>query len=61
MCVYAIEDILLNDDVILVNPINTNGTIKYPTNNATIGAKPITLPIMPFLDINLLFDSFLLS
>ena len=51
----------LNDDDILVNPINTSGIIKYPTNKHTIGAKPITFPIIPFLFINLSFDSFLFA
>ena len=49
----------LIDVVMLVIPMNTNGIIKYPTNITTIGAKPIPFPIIPFLDINLSFDSLL--
>ena len=40
------------NDVIAVNPITTNGTIKYPTNNPINGVNPIAFPIIPFLFIN---------
>ena len=43
------------------NPITHSGIIKYPTNRHIIGANPIAFPINAFLDINLLFDSFLFS
>ena len=59
--IYFNAVIVPNEDDILVNPINTNGIIKYPTNRHTIGVKPIALPIIPFLLINLSLDSFLFS
>ena len=34
---------------------------KLTTNNNIIGVNPIAFPIIPFLDINLSFDSFLFS
>ena len=58
---YFIDVIEVNELDILVNPINTNGIIKYPTNRHTIGVNPIAFPIIPFLFINLSFDSFLFS
>ena len=59
--IYIILDIVLNALVILIIPIATSGIIKYPTNKHIIGANPIPLPIIPFLEINLSFDSFLFS
>ena len=50
-----------NELDILVSPINTNGIIKYATNKETIGAKPITFPIKPFLLISFSFEAFLFS
>ena len=38
-----------------------SGIIKYPTNNITIGPKPITLPIIAFLEINLSFSTLTFS
>ena len=40
-------------------PIITSGPIRYPKNITTIGANPITFPIIAFLEINLyvLLDS----
>ena len=61
LCFYIIVDICEKVVVILVSPIATNGTIKYPTNKHTIGANPTTFPIAPFLFISLSFASFLFS
>ena len=47
-----------NESVILVIPIIHIGAIKYPTNRTTIGANPITFPILDFLAISLSFPSF---
>ena len=48
--IVDIDDISFIDDIMLINPMNTSGTIKYPTNNPTIGANPITFPIIPFTE-----------
>ena len=48
------------EDLIDLNGFITSG-ISEEGDSIIIGAKPIAFPILPFLAINLSFDSFLLS